>query len=418
MKYIFLIVLFNLTGFFAVTQDMQYTKEVVKTLTSPELFGRGYVNKGDSIAAAFLKNEFEKIGLKKFGDSFFHNYEISINTISENPVLIIGDKELEPAVDFVVIPNSPDFQGWVDVCWLNKRSMTSYWGFNHFLRQDLSDCIVCVDTTGMDNDELYTFANLILSKKFIEAKGVLEATERLKYTARTSMHDMIHIQVHPQFIDVGEDSVYIKIANKFFDNYQTQNIVGYIEGETDSIIMVTAHYDHLGMKGDILFPGANDNASGVSMVLNLAKYFNDISTPRHNMFFVLFSGEEAGLLGSRHFADNPPFDLDLVKVLLNFDMVGTGDHGLSIFNANEYPSIKNSLLNLNEKNNYFDDLRTSNAVYSSDHAPFHEKGVSALFFLTRGDNPHYHQPEDIFEELNFYGYENLYQFVIDFIETF
>lgn len=411
---IFLFVIFFCFSVFA--QDMQYTREIVKTLSSQEFFGRGYVNKGDSIAAAYLKKEFIKIGLNKHGDSFFQQYEISINTIIENPVLKFGDNELQAAKDFVVIPNSPDYDGWIRLCRLDKRMMTNYWGFNHFTKEDKSNCLIFIDTTNLDNPELFTFANLILSQNIFDAQGVLEATERLKYTARTEIADKIHIQIHPEAIDPSADSVFLKIKNEFFEEYRTQNVVGYLEGETDSIIMITAHYDHLGMKGNIIFPGANDNASGVSMVLNLAKYFQKQNQLKHNIFFVLFSGEEAGLLGSRHFANNPPFDLDLVKVLINFDMVGTGESGVSLFNAKEYPEYEKMLVGLNENNNYFNSLSTSFAVYSSDHAPFHQKGVPAMFFYTRGDNSNYHQPEDIYEDVNFYAYRDLYQFVIDFLE--
>ncbi len=412
----YIIIIFLLKSLIIIGQDMEYARNIVEKLSSEKFYGRGYINKGDSIAAQYLKNEFKNIGLQKIGESYLQKYTFSVNSIPENPVLIFGDNQLAPAKDFIVIPSSPDIDEWVKICWINKNTFLNPWRFNNFLKSDKSECLVCIDTTGFNNPELYSFANLFLSKKYIEAKGIIEVATDLKYTARTYIDDIVHIQIKPDVIDVNADSVYLKISNEFYENYKTQNVVGYLEGETDSIIMVVAHYDHLGMLGDIMFPGANDNASGVSMVLNLAKYYKkNENNLKHNIFFVLFSGEEADLSGSTYFANNPPFDLSLVKVVINFDMVGTGTHGISVFNAKEYPEYEEILFSLNDEKKYFERIRTTEAVYSSDHAPFHEKGVKAMFFFA-GDNSYYHQPEDVPEDLTFKAYKGLFNIIIDFIE--
>jgi aminopeptidase YwaD len=400
------------------SQDMNYVKEVVRTLSSEEFYGRGYTNKGDSIASEYLRKEFDNIGLAKFEDSYFQKYTISVNTIIEDPVLKFGDKELRPAKDFVVIPNSPSMDEWVKICWINKHTLTNYWGFNHFYKSDKEDCFICIDSSELDNPDLYKFANLVFSRNFVESKGILEASDRLKYTARTYVSEYTHIQIKPEAIDFSADSVYIKIVNEFHEEYFTQNIVGLIPGKTDSIIMITAHYDHLGMMGDKMFPGANDNASGVSMVLSLAKHYKKQKKGvKHNLVFVLFSGEEAGLLGSRYFAENPYFDLSLVKAVINFDMVGTGEEGLAVFNAKEYPDCDTILTQINRNLELFDIFRTTNAVSSSDHAPFHDKGVKAMFFYLSGNNQNYHQPEDVYEDVSFYGYRQLYRLITEFVEN-
>ena len=180
--------------------------------------------------------------------------------------------------------------------------------------------------------------------------------------------------------------------------------------------MITAHYDHLGMIGDIMYPGANDNASGVSMVLNLAKYYSKKNNNKYTMVFVLFSGEEAGLIGSKYMADNPPFDLSKVKTLLNFDMIGTGDDGVYMLNAKEYPVIDTIMIEMNKNQKYFDVMHSSTATYSSDHASFYDKGVAAVFIYAAGNNENYHQPQDKFDDLSFAAYKDIYKFVIDFVK--
>lgn len=409
-------ILFVTISNICLSQNLNYAKKIVDTLASEHFYGRGYVNRADSIAADFLKKEFKNIGLQKFEESYFQYYNININTINENPVLLFGEQDLLPAKDFVIIPNSPDIDEWVKICWIDKITLTNYWRFNHFFNSDKSDCFICLDSTVMNNPELFKFANLVFGKNIVEAKGIIESTDRLKYTARTYLSDYIHIQIKPEKINFGADSVYIKISNKFYNDYQTQNIIGYLEGQSDSIIMITAHYDHLGMMGNIMFPGANDNASGVALVLDLANHYaNKSELLNHNLVFVLFSGEEAGLLGSKYFADNPYFDLSLVKALINFDMVGTGEDGLAVFNAKEYPQYDILLAKINQEINLFENFRTSYAVYSSDHAPFHDKGVQAMFFYLAGNNENYHQPEDTFEDVSFYGYKDLFRLVEVFI---
>src|SRR5690606_19114705 len=103
--------------------------------------------------------------------------------------------------------------------------------------------------------------------------------------------------------------------------------------QSDSMVVFTAHYDHLGGMGRrTFFPGANDNASGVSMVLNLARYYK-AHPPRHKTVFIFFAGEEAGLLGSAHLVKSGLLDLKKIRFLINLDLLGTGDDGIMVVNG-------------------------------------------------------------------------------------
>ncbi len=418
MKNSLLIIAFLISGFSVLAQDMEYTRKIINEICSAKYYGRGYVNKGDSIAASFLGKEFSAIGLEMYGNTYFQPYTTDINRFAETPVFSFGGTDLVAAKDFIVIPSSPEADGKYKIEWITKETLTNQWVLRHFLSADHSGSIICIDSTGLNNPELYAFANTIFAKNYINAKGVIEGSEHLKYTARTKINDYISIQVKPGKILPETDSVYLKIKNDFVKDYKTQNIVGYLPGKSDSVVLIAAHYDHLGMMGDIMFPGANDNASGVSMVLNLAKHYKKEKKLKYTMVFALFSGEEAGLLGSKYMAGNPPFDLTKVKVMFNFDMVGTGDEGVYMFNAKEYPAVDTLMKEMNKDKEYFEVMTTTGATWSSDHASFFDKGVNAVFVYTDGDNSNYHQPEDIPADLNFAGYKDIYRFVIDFVQKF
>ena len=296
-------------SFILLGQDMNYTYSIIKELSSEKYYGRGYVNKGDSIASEFLANEFKNMNLKMFGDSYFQTYHTDINSYIEKPKLTFGDEELIIAKDFITIPDSKDVNGKFKIEWVDADVLINPRALKQLLKTNHSTSFICIDSTGLNNFELFDFANTIFSQNYMNAAGIIEISSQLKYTAKTKIEDYVHVQIKPEKVNTKADSVYVYIKNDFVKDYETRNIIGYKQGKSDSIVMFTAHYDHLGMIGDIMYPGANDNASGVSMVLNLAKYYTNKRKTDYTMVFVLFSGEEAGLLGSTFMANNPHFEL-------------------------------------------------------------------------------------------------------------
>ena len=109
------------------------------------------------------------------------------------------------------------------------------------------------------------------------------------------------------------------------------NLVARLQGSSypDSWLIVSAHFDHLGVRGGEVYPGADDNASGVAAMLAAASYFA-AHRPRHSVLFAAFDAEEEGLQGSRYFVAHPPLDLARVQLLVNLDMVSRGDDGVIV----------------------------------------------------------------------------------------
>lgn len=191
----------------------------------------------------------------------------------------------------------------------------------------------------------------------------------------------------------------------------TRNIVALIEGiqEPETYIIVGAHYDHLGTgkfgslythNDTTIHNGADDNASGTAGLLELAHYFREHPTDR-SIVFVAFSGEEMGLLGSQHFADNPTIHLEQSLAMINMDMIGRlNDNELLIFGTGSSDGWKPII----EKSNT-DSLSIEtipDGTGASDHTSFYNKQIPVLHYFT---NTHadYHRPSDDAEYINAEG---------------
>lgn len=211
-----------------------------------------------------------------------------------------------------------------------------------------------------------------------------------------------------------------------FENKQilTHNIIGVIEGSgplADETIVIGAHYDHLGMgaygsrsaqAGKEIHNGADDNATGTAAVMELARRFSEGEKPKRRLVFVCFTAEEMGLLGARHYVENPPYALKGTIAMINFDMIGyLRKDALSVYGWNTSPSFE-ALLNKANEQLGLKLVRPPGGFAGSDHLPFDSKQIPNLFFHT-GLNRVFHTPEDDFEAINCAGAVT----VIDFSET-
>ncbi len=211
------------------------------------------------------------------------------------------------------------------------------------------------------------------------------------------------------------------ILDKSLKTLDGRNVLGLIEGtdKKDEIVVVSAHYDHLGKKGDEIFNGADDNGSGTSTLLELAQSFSlakaNGNGPRRSILFMWVTGEEKGLLGSEYYANNPIFPLEKTVVDVNVDMVGRVDNkykdnpdyiyvigsdrlSSDLHKINEEANDKYSKLTLDYT--YNDENDSNRYYYRSDHYNFASRGIPAIFYFN-GTHKDYHQPTDTVEKINF-----------------
>lgn len=189
------------------------------------------------------------------------------------------------------------------------------------------------------------------------------------------------------------------------DTIQAENIVAYIKGEEQTAFVITAHYDHLGVRNGEVYNGADDNASGVAALLAMVEYFKS-NKPRHTMVFAALDAEEMGLQGAKAFLNDESIPQDMIKLNINMDMISMNNKNeLYVAGTSHYPDLKPIVeqvdaLPLQLKFGHdTPDLGNDDWTNSSDHGPFHKKGIPFLYFGVE-DHAHYHKPTDDFENVN------------------
>ncbi|MEC7501985.1 MAG: M20/M25/M40 family metallo-hydrolase [Planctomycetota bacterium] len=205
---------------------------------------------------------------------------------------------------------------------------------------------------------------------------------------------------------------------------QIRNVIGVLPGSgplSEEAIVIGAHYDHLGYGGDSsaspgrqeIHNGADDNASGVAALLEIARRLVAIGRPLpRKIVFIAFTGEERGLLGSAHYLKDPVVPLKDTIAMLNMDMVGRlRDNKLIVHGTGTAEEFDLLIERLNAGHN-FKIVKKPGGYGPSDHASFYEKKIPALHFFT-GAHQDYHRPEDDFEKINIEGIERVSRMVAD-----
>ncbi len=218
------------------------------------------------------------------------------------------------------------------------------------------------------------------------------------------------------------DALYVRIRLDIRPtNHEVNNVVALLPGASPDFLVLGAHYDHLGTGSGAsleihnetqIHNGADDNASGVAALLQLAE---DLSAmPRHfGILFVAFAAEELGLLGSTHYLEKPVLPLEHTLGMLNFDMIGRSDGELLIGGVGTSPDFRPILEDLALSTPLT--LRTAEtAGGSSDHLSFNRKGIPVLFFFS-GLHSDYHRPTDDFQRINIERAEQIVDFARQFV---
>ena len=200
------------------------------------------------------------------------------------------------------------------------------------------------------------------------------------------------------------------------------NVVGYIDNKAETTVVIGAHYDHLGYggsgslyrEGEAIHNGADDNASGVAVLLDLAGRLNAPEQPSNNNYlFIAFSGEETGLLGSNYFVKNPTIDTKKVNYMLNMDMVGrlNEEKTVAVHGVGTSPIFKQTLFANKDSLNI---AEHESGIGPSDHTSFYLADIPVLHFFT-GQHMDYHKPSDDSEKLNYEGMQMISDYIYNII---
>jgi aminopeptidase YwaD len=405
-------------------QDIDYALRIIDTLASPSMEGRGYVNGGDRKAAVFISNEFEKDGLKRFGTDYYQKFALAVNTFPGKVNVRMDGKSLTPGIDYLVDASSPSLNGTFKIVKLNRKTFKSLTRFKRFSHRDYSQKVILVDKQGIDKKQL-AFLDSLRKYNFLNAKALVYINDsKLMWSGSAARQQLpyVKIDITRNVYNQKAKSIAFDIESRFEKAYTTQNVLGYVQGslQPDSFLVFTAHYDHLGRMGEkVYFPGANDNASGTAMVLDLARYYAQPEhKPRYSMVFTAVSGEETGLLGSTYLARHPLFPLKAVRFLVNLDMMGTGSEGITMVNGTVFPKAYNLMVKINADNEYILTVKNRGESCNSDHCPFYQKGVPAVFLYAMGkEDTEYHNVSDKAANLPLTEYKDIFRLVRDFMNV-
>jgi len=225
-----------------------------------------------------------------------------------------------------------------------------------------------------------------------------------------------------------KNSVFEKMLN---NNYiRGENIIGFIEGSDlkDEIIIITAHYDHLGVKDTLIYNGADDNGSGTVAVMEIAQAFmlakKEGNGPRRSVLIMPVSGEEKGLLGSKYYTENPVYPLENTVANLNVDMIGRiddyhdnpdyiyliGSDRLSTELHQISEEVNDKYINLELDYKYNDKDDPNRYYYRSDHYNFAKNNIPVIFYFN-GVHTDYHKASDTVEKIHFPKIEKISRYI-------
>lgn len=235
-------------------------------------------------------------------------------------------------------------------------------------------------------------------------------------------------QAKRKYLKDESASLDIKIRVGFTEKKRTgHNVIGYLDNGAPATVIIGAHYDHLGYGEDsntlyrgperLIFHGADDNASGVAAIIELARLLKGSGLRNNNYLFVAFSGEELGLSGSRYFVEHSVTDLRKVDYMINMDMIGRlndSSHVLTIGGYGTSPAWAEICNHVPDKN-YFTLKFDSSGMGPSDHTSFYTRGIPVLFFCT-GMHGDYHMPSDSYDKINYIGELQVLKYIYGVVE--
>jgi hypothetical protein len=432
--------------------------QIVETLCSEEFDGRLPGGEGYNKAANFAADKLQQIGLLPAGnENYFQYLNVEYNKI-DSPVVfkVITPNEIysyQLGKDFVFrgFTGSGDITLPVSFCGygISRPDL----GYDDYENVDVKDNVVMVfkqNPTWKINDSAWgSEYPREKSRTAYEhgAKGILFVSrpndEKPQPLIGSVMHgegeqllDFPQLQISidavkeivsgtgislneyqrktdkcqgPNSFNTGNE-VEIKVKTMYKKSAQTMNVVGLLEGSDpklkEEFLIIGAHLDHVGSQAGLLFPGANDNASGSAAVIELAKAFQSSETkPKRSILFVLFASEEQGLFGSKYFVENMKVDTNKVVAMFNLDCIGYGD-SIQVGNGKSSPNLWNLVEIIDKENNQLMVTETWSGG-GADATPFYEKGIPCLYFVSKYSYDHLHQTTDTPETLNPALFENL-----------
>jgi hypothetical protein len=457
--------------------DMRKDLEI---LASDEYEGRETGKKGQKMAAAYIANAFRSAGIPPYKNTTYFQV-FPLNLLPPVPATIsIKDKNFVSGVDFYNFPGqtaqkiqatSVLFAGFG----IEEEQYSDYKGLDVkgkilmvMAGEPVQDSISVI--TGNTKRSLWsTYYKLKPEKAREKGAAALLIITDIRRGMEDNRHKLESPSMKLQTTDKGKEMPVFYISQEMADQILgkstqqliskinstgkpasakissklkidissrpeeiwSENVLGYVEGSDlkNELVVVTAHYDHLGKEGDVVYNGADDDGSGTVAVMAMARAFakakQDGKGPRRSMLFMAVAGEEKGLLGSSYYTENPVFPLENTIADLNIDMIGRLDEKHAADPDYIYiigsDKLSSDLHRINEKANqdccrlkldytYNDERDRNRFYYRSDHYNFAKKGIPVIFYFN-GVHADYHKETDEVSKIDFNKMEKISRLV-------
>ena len=419
-------------------QNKARARRTIKALAAPEMHGRGYALQGEHLAAAYLRQRFQELKLEPLAPDYIQPFTLDVNTFPDGVAASIQAEGGAQSWGWptgtacIAAPNSAAGNVKAQLLLLDTLVFTQPTVRARYLRTPWPQRVLLLRAA--DVTRLAQFP--ALREHLNTAAAWITVVPKLTASIAAEQAPQPRVEVLASKVPLWLDKAIfgdtatnapkgrtvwatVHVGAKLQRNYQTQNLAAVVRGTArpDSFLIVSAHYDHLGMMGPhVYFPGANDNASGVALLLELAAHYaKPENRPAYSVIFLLFGAEEAGLVGSEYFVQHPLVPLKRIKFLMNLDLLGTGEKGATVVNGRVFEPAYRRLTALNDARHYLPSLAARGRAANSDHFPFSEAGVPAFFLYTRGGNTAYHDVNDQPKALSLVGFNGAYGLMRDFL---
>jgi aminopeptidase YwaD len=448
----------------------------VRYLASDQLEGRRAGSRGAELAAQYIANEFKSYGLTPVGDNgtYFQNFEFAsgvkpgaVNTFAYSTAAGLRSGEL--GKDFQPLGFSGSGTVQAGLVFAGYGISASGQTYDDYASLDVKGKAVMVLRNSPPSDSVKDFAQFAsLRYKASKAKELgAEALIVVTGPEDSDTDDLLKLNYGFDPSSGNAGIVIVNITRKLADEIlrreeatvkdlqetlnrtktpksfavrgvtiattvqlteirkSTKNVVGFLEGRDatlkNQIIVIGAHYDHLGYGGEgsgslkpdtvAIHHGADDNASGVAGLLELAQaYAANRSELKRSLLFISFSGEELGLLGSAYYVKNPLFPLERTVCMINMDMIGRlRNKDLIVYGIGTSPGFE-ALVKKYDADSSFVLKLNKDGYGPSDQSSFYGKKIPVLFFFT-DIHPDYHRPSDTYDKINYDGEQRVVQFV-------
>ena len=406
-----ILILFSLSEIKVQAQYQKQGKLYIRLLSSKQFSGRGYVNNGHIKASAYIAEKLTSLGY----ETSFQNFVFPVNIFPGEISLRLNNKRLTAGKEFVVEAGSPSVKGSFVVTVISRSEFLNLPKRDSIISASTGKFLLITSLSNVDTgktvlDSLHKVLYLIQKETTNQIAGIINHDTSLsKWGIRQSVNPYPLIELNKKVSFANTTTITITIESKLIKKCESRNVIGIIKGTycPDSFIVLSSHLDHIGMMGKhTLFPGANDNASGVAMMLCLAEYYAT-HPQKYSIACIAFGAEEVGLIGSKFFVDNPLIPLKDICFMMHYDMVGTGEEGLKVVDGSELKRQFTLLKNINDSLHLFFKVQPRVQGCISDQCYFFRKGVPVFFVYTMGGTKAYHDIYDKPKGLSLYSFNNI-----------